>query len=329
MAAALLFGLALFGASLMAFLFSGMEAGVLALSRFRIRRQVRAGLRRAEVLQRFLDNPEDFLWTILVGNTLATVTAFSLMLTGLHGLLRGRLEWVIPAFAAAGFVFFVLCDLLPKIVFQEHPNRLCLALAMPFRLIHMLFSPAVAVLTWFSNTLARLAGGERFRKGVLSSRRAARLAIQETSQILTPEERAMVNRVLDLQDLTVGSIVVPLGRAVGVTKQTPVRDVLEICRRQPVGRLPVWDSDGPARRTVGIVSVSTLLFVEDYDPMESIARHARPPLQFREDLRLEEALRRMQRTRQRIAVVIGLDGRELGIVNLRDILKSIFGEVTL
>ena len=48
-----------------------------------------------------------------------------------------------------------------------------------------------------------------------------------------------------------------------------------------------------------------------------------------EDVRLEEALRRMQRTRQRMAVVIGFDGRDLGIVSLRDILKSIFGEVTL
>ncbi len=329
MAAAVLYWLALLGALLVAFLFSGMEAGVLALSRFRIRRQARAGIRRAQVLQRLLDNQENILWTILVGNTLATVTAFSLVLAGLRSASGGRMGFVIPAFGVAVFLFYALADLLPKMVFQEHPNRLCLALATPFRIVQVLLSPLVAVLTWSSVSLVRLTGGERSGRGALSSRRAARLAIQETSQILTPEERAMVNRVLNLQDLTVRSIVVPLDRAIGVTKQTPVRDLLEICRGQPVGRLPVWDGDGPARRTIGIVSLSALLFTEEVDPATPVVRYAKPPTHFREDLRLEEALRRMQRTRQRMAVVIGLDGRELGIVNLRDILKSIFGEVTL
>jgi CBS domain containing-hemolysin-like protein len=48
-----------------------------------------------------------------------------------------------------------------------------------------------------------------------------------------------------------------------------------------------------------------------------------------EDLRLEVALRRMQRSGQRLAVVLGRDQREIGIVSLQDILKLIFGEVSL
>ena len=53
------------------FLLSGMEAGVFALSRPRIRQQMRAGKPSARVLHGFLENPENFLWTIFVGNTLA------------------------------------------------------------------------------------------------------------------------------------------------------------------------------------------------------------------------------------------------------------------
>src|SRR5215471_9016926 len=55
----------------LSFILSGMEAGVFALSRLRIRRQIRAGRRSAQVLQDYLDHPENFLWTILVGNTVA------------------------------------------------------------------------------------------------------------------------------------------------------------------------------------------------------------------------------------------------------------------
>jgi CBS domain containing-hemolysin-like protein len=48
-----------------------------------------------------------------------------------------------------------------------------------------------------------------------------------------------------------------------------------------------------------------------------------------EELHLEEALRRMQHTGGRLAVVLGPDHRETGIISLQDILKMIFGEVTL
>ena len=313
----------------MAFLLSGMESGVLALSRFRVRRQVRAGNRRAKLLHDYLENSENFLWTILVGNTAATLTAFSLIVVALHDHMKGRLGLFALAFATVVFLFYIFCDLLPKMLFQSYPNRLCLALAVPFRLLHATLFPIVSVLAWFSNAILRFTGPQRLKGGILSDRRAVRLALQETAQILTSEERAMVDRVLDLQDLTVRSITVPLHRAVGVTEQTLVRDLLEICRRQPVNRLPVWDREGPGRRTVGIVSLSALLFADNVDPMDPVRLHAKPPLQFREDVRLEEALRRMQRTRQRMAVVLGADRRELGIINLRDILKSIFGEVTL
>jgi CBS domain containing-hemolysin-like protein len=55
----------------------------------------------------------------------------------------------------------------------------------------------------------------------------------------------------------------------------------------------------------------------------------KPALYLNEDQRLEDALRRMQRSGQRLAVVVGRDHRETGIVSLEDILKVIFGEVKL
>src|SRR5258708_18974983 len=74
-----------FGACLgLSFMLSGMEAGVFALSRLRIRQQVRAGKGSARVLHGFLENPENFLWTILVGNNLANFIILGWIITELH-----------------------------------------------------------------------------------------------------------------------------------------------------------------------------------------------------------------------------------------------------
>src|SRR5882672_8333554 len=120
------------------FLLSGMESGVFALSRLRIRQLARRGHARARVLHGYLENPEDFLWTILVGNTLANFVVVGMGVLLLHLLWGGEPVLFWAAFTVAVFVFYITCDLLPKMLFRLFPNRLCVALAGPFRMLHAL-----------------------------------------------------------------------------------------------------------------------------------------------------------------------------------------------
>src|SRR5438094_5714381 len=86
----------LFAACLvLSFVLSGMEAAVFALSRLRIRRQMRAGRRSAKVLHGYLENPENFLWTILVGNTVANFFILGWMVKILHDALATPHLWFI------------------------------------------------------------------------------------------------------------------------------------------------------------------------------------------------------------------------------------------
>ena len=54
-----------------------------------------------------------------------------------------------------------------------------------------------------------------------------------------------------------------------------------------------------------------------------------PALFIDEDMRVEVALRRLQRAGQRLAIVLARDRSEIGVVALEDILKLMFGEVKL
>src|SRR5947207_11791324 len=92
----------LFAACLViSFVLSGMEAGVFALSRLRIRQQVRAGNRAAQALYRYLENPENFLWTILVGNTVANFIILGWLVAVLHQMLGQHRVWFGVVFSAA------------------------------------------------------------------------------------------------------------------------------------------------------------------------------------------------------------------------------------
>src|SRR5258708_22296739 len=146
----------------LSFLLSGMEAGVVALSRLRVRQQMRAGRRSAKTLHDYLEHPENFLWTILVGNTVAIFCILGWLVVILHGVWGfGRIGFVVIC-SVAVFLFYTFFDLLPKMLFWIYPNRLCMALARPFGLIHWVLRPLVALVEWSSGLLLRWRGGQGF-----------------------------------------------------------------------------------------------------------------------------------------------------------------------
>lgn len=310
---------------LLSFFLSGMEAGVFALSRLRIRHFVRLGHRRARVLYEYLESPENFLWTILIGNTLSTVVVVSIGVRWLHGWLST--DWVLLTLALIGGIlsYYAGFELLPKTLFRLYPNRLCLALALPFRVVYAALGPVVAPVAFVSRALLRWTGGRRFTGHMFGSRDELRIVMQESGQALSTEERGMINRVLDLQHLTTAAITTPLDRAVTVSAETPVSEVLACARKAGFTRIPVWRTEGKGRRIAGLLDLTALLYGDRIEPGARAADFLQPALYLDETTRLEVALRQMQRTRQRLAIVLGRDGREAGIVTLQDILRMIFG----
>jgi putative hemolysin len=311
------------------FFMSGMEAGVFALSRLRIRQLMRTGQPSARVLHGFLENPENFLWTIVVGNTLANFMILGLVFARLHTRLSEWPAWFAVAFIALAFLFYVFLDLLPKMLFRTYPNRLCLSLARPFRWMHLALRPVVAVVESCSRLLLRWTGGKAFTGHLFGNREELRLAMQESAQSLSSEERTMINRVLELENLTVRQIARPMAEAVTVTVETPVADALALCRERRLSRLPVWETRAGVRRIAGMVNVERLLFAGEVPGVRPVGDFLKPALFLDDDLRLEVALPRMTRAGQRLAVVLGRNRREVGILSLEDILKTIFGEVKL
>src|SRR6185436_4340605 len=124
-------------------------------------------------------------------------------------------------------------------------------------------------------------------------------------------------------------ILVPMPRAVTVNVATPVSEALALCRERGLSRLPVWRAEGRTQRIAGIFNIKSMLYRADLDPQKKAGDYVKPAAFVDAAMRLEEAMRHLQRAGQRLAIVLGRDGREIGIVSLQDLLKVIFGEVRL
>ena len=313
----------------LSFFLSGMEAGVHSLSRLQIRRLVRQDNANARRLLHYLDSPENFLWTIVSGNTIANFAVAALILSDLHAWFGHQpwLLWLLFLVATAGL--YVFGELLPKTLFRQFPNRLCLRCTGLFRIVHTGLSPIVAVVERLAALLLWLTGGTAMSGHLVRNRKEFRAIMQESGTALSTTEKRLINRVLDLQSLSLRNVGVPLSKTDSVEASTPVSEILRICRDREHTRLPVWDGAGKARRIVGVVNLRHILYSEP-NPARKLARDfLHPALFLDEGTRLEEALRQLQRASDHLAIVLGPDGREHGLVSLSDILRHIFGEVTL
>ena len=180
--------------------------------------------------------------------------------------------WFVVVFSVAVFLFYAFFDLLPKMLFRMYPNRLCLLLARPFRFIHLALRPLVALVETFSGVLLRWRGGKAFTGHLFGNREELRLVMQESAQAFSSEERTMINRVLDLQTLTVRQVMKPLEQAVAMTAQTPVSAALALCRERKLTRLPVWESRDGGQRIIGMLALNTLLYQPALDASKPVRR---------------------------------------------------------
>jgi CBS domain containing-hemolysin-like protein len=312
------------------FLLSGMEAGVFALNRLRIRRLARNNQRSAQILNRFLEKPERFLWTILVGNTLANFIILGWILAELHVLFPvGQRILVVTLFTVIVFLFYAFFDLLPKMLFRAHPNSLCLSAARVFRFINFLLSPLVLLVEDVSRAILHWTEGQVFKGQLFGNREEMRAVMRESGQVLTDDEHTMVNRILDLQNYNVGQIAKPIAEVTAVESQTPLREAFTLARSKTLSRLPVWEVRDGRRRVAGMLDIGPLLYRETLDVEKPASTYMIPAVFVSEGIRLEVALRLMQRAGQRVAIVLARDRKEIGIVAVKDILKVMFGEMSL
>jgi putative hemolysin len=310
------------------FVCAGMEAGVLALGRWRIRQQAREGRRRAKVLMGYLDRPENFLWTILVANTLAAFGSISIIVFELFKYLRSHPVADLLAFVAAILLFYATCDLFPKVLFRMYPNRCCMTAAIPFQVIHLAMTPLASLIQSFSNLFLKWTGGQAYTGKIFSSRKELRMAVQSSTEGLTSEERGMITRVLDLQQTMVGQMMLPFWRLPDLNAQLTGNELLQVARDTSRNHLPVWE-DASRRRIAGVVDFRAILYSGEAERSRPIAARIAPALYISDQVVVEEALRRMQRSGQPMAIVLDASRREIGVLGFEEILRSIFGEVKI
>ena len=320
----LFFLIMLFSAA-MSFLFSGIETGVFSINRLRIRQQMREGVKEARILFENYREPEKLYWTILLGNIFANAAfMIALVLVLNQKITNNLLFWIL--FISAVFIFFTFCDLLPKTLFGKFPNRLCLAVAKPFKIIQVILFPFISFSHQLFGNVFKISSGQPLASQLFRNRKELKSLMKESDTSLSAEERSMISQVLHLSERTLGQVAIPLNLSITACADTCISEIIKLCDSHRIGRIPIWKFTGGQRKVIGITTLKTSLYRSDYNENKPASHYIQPALFLPSDLKVEAALKRMQRSGNWIAIVTNKSQQETGIVALQDILKIVFNK---
>lgn len=304
--------------------FAGMETGAIAINRLRLQHMVRRRIRGAQVLQRFLQQPDHLLGTTLVGTNICHIV-FSITLVGL----------MVPRLGAAGRVaatiissllLLIFGEYIPKSWFAGFPARRVLPFAPLLRLTGFFLFP----ISWMITAACRLLfpfgrNNQADRHAFVTRDDLLHLASEgRYTGALTPDEHRMIHGVFGLRGKTCRAVMVPRNRMVHVAHDTSIDELLHIAREKRLQKIPVYDSD--QRTFTGIIYLLDILRDEDHS-RKTIADYMRPPQFVTEETPVEMLLPRMRVSRQTLILIMDERYEVTGMITLNDVLDEITGKL--
>jgi CBS domain containing-hemolysin-like protein len=230
------------------------------------------------------------------------------------------------AVAIVGFLHVVVGEMAPKSWAISHPEDSALMLALPFRAFARVTRPALVALNGVANACLRLVrvtpqnelaqahGPQELRLLLDSSREHGTLA---------RSEHELLTAMLQIQQTTIGQVMVPRADLVTVGRDVDAAAIERISREAGRSRLLVTDVDG---RLVGVVHVRDAVRATTAGISAGAEDLMAPPLSLRFDEPVARAVRSMRESRAQLAVVVDERESALGAVALEDLLEEIIGE---
>jgi CBS domain containing-hemolysin-like protein len=313
---------ALFGAASA----SAAETALTSVSRIKIRNQAEEGDLRARRILRMLENPQDFLSTILVVSNVSVIVA-STVSTILAINLFVQFGEIIST-VVLSFIVLVFCEITPKTIAIQAPEAWAKRLARPVEGLSRVMHPVIVALTFITRGLVRVIGGRTVRRGPFVTEEELRLLVEvgEEEGVLEEEEREMIHNVFELADTSVREIMVPRIDMVTIEGDAGVEEAMDLIVQGGQSRIPVYD--GSIDNIIGVLYAKDLLRIQRaHQQPDQVSELVRPAYFVPESKHLDDLLRELQQQHVHMAIVVDEYGSVSGLVTIEDLVEEIIGDI--
>jgi Mg2+/Co2+ transporter CorB len=308
--------------------FSGSETGVMSLNRYRLAHAARKGDAGAKRLIKLLARPDRLLGVILIGNTFANILA-SAVTTVIAVHFFGK-PGVLVATAVLILLVLIFGESTPKTLAALYPEQVARPASAILNILLKIFYPLVWFVNVIGNGLLRLFGitGHVSRQEALSLDELKTL-VDENQSKLSPDDKKMLLRILDLEQVTVEEIMVPRSEIFGIDMNENWENILKQLFECPYSFVPLYKDDiNHAQAMLNLRRVLIVLQQKTLNKEELIAL-AEEIYFIPKEATANQQLLNFRNQNQTIGMVVDEYGDIQGLITLQNLLEEIAGEFTI
>ena len=268
-----------------------------------------------------LNNPDRLLATILVTNNMVNI-CLVITVTQLVGEIfsfSGVWEFVFNTVIIT-FLLLLFGEIMPKVVSQSNPVKFSRLISLPLKFLRWLVYPLAFILMRTSSKVSRLAT------------RNAEISIEELADAVdlaetgSEEEQKMLSGIVAFGQTEVVEIMHSRVDITGLEYDASYDEVRKIIVETGYSRIPVYGDDLDDVR--GVLYVKDLLpYIGESSDFEW-QKLLRKPYFVHEHMMIDDLLKKFQKKKIHIAIVVDEYGATQGLISLEDILEEVVGEIT-
>ena len=302
--------------------FSATETAFTSLNRIRLKSKADAGNRRAALALKLVDQYNNLLSTILVGNNIVNLSASSLATVFFTEGLRLQNGAVISTVVIT-IVVLVFGEVSPKSLAKEYPESFAMFSAPIMRILMVILTPVNFLFSLLKKLLSKV-----FHKqgdsGITEEELVTMVDQAESEGGLDQHESKLIRSAIEFNDMEVDEILTPRVDIVAVEDTDSMDDIAQAFAESGYSRLPVYHED--IDDIIGVIHEKDF-HAARYRGQTDVKAITGPMLYTTGNTKISELLRILQREKAHMVIVVDEYGGTEGLVTLEDIVEELVGEI--
>ncbi|MBR5472775.1 MAG: HlyC/CorC family transporter [Clostridia bacterium] len=306
--------------------FSATETAFSCANKTRLRALAEKGNKRAELASKLADKYDRLISTILIGNNIVNILLAS-MGTLLFVEVFKNTSWADKAAAVSTLVITVAVlifgEITPKSIANDFPEKFAMFSAPFIRLLIWILMPINLIFSLWKNIISLILKVEEDDN---LAQEELLMMVEEAEQEgdIDTDEGDLLRNAIEFSDLKAEDILTHRVDLEALPIDSKKSEIAQTFTRTRFSRIPIYEDN--IDNIVGVIHQKDF-YVGSGVTTDAIKDIISPVLFVHQSEMADDLLKKLQKEKSHIAVVVDEYGGTLGIVTMEDILEQLVGDI--
>lgn len=305
--------------------FSSSETGMMALNRFRLKHLIKQKDKSAIRANKLLQRPDRLLGIILIGNNFVNIlaaaltTILCLRLFGDSGVFIGSIILTM--------IVLIFAEVTPKTFAANYAEKVALPASIILKFLQKILYPLVWIVNFFSNSILKLFGVEEKQSDDDLSPDELKSILENSGDLIPSRYQEMLLSVLELDKISIDEVMIPKNEVIGIDLSKDINEIKSFLESSKKEFFPIFDQNlDDIKGIIDLYGINSFLSSNKHDK-DSMLDNSEEVYFALENTSLNIQLNNFQKDKKKVAIVLDEYGSVKGIIDIKDILEEIVGEL--